>query len=447
MILADGAAYTTISEDIDGIPSEVCISFDAETGETRWKANLDLWRVDNGGGNAGAPNNKGGDGPRTTPSYSDGKIYAYTSDMLLICLSAKDGSEIWSVEVAKAHKGRNIRWENASAPLIEKDMVIIQGGGPGESFLAFDKVSGKIKWKSGDYLMTHATPVATTINDQRQVLFFTQKGIVSVNSANGKRLWMHNFPYKVSTAASAVVEKDIVYFAAGYGVGSTAIKVSKNNLFSFPYFNDDTQEIARVQLIELYPQISEELAEDMADEEIMEIDGNQSIGDLKQIINDKYSWIKNIDFNNKDSNYLFWYVSAAKLEPRLGERYNEQGSELEQNLGIAKMVSDLFKQIKNVDENKLICEFLLMHPEYRGIIKRIQSLKNYPFSEVQDNVLDKKTMPIDMLRFKLSFFGANRYDPKSDRWLRVSFFSGAPYLSDLNNKNVDEWGFATMSTY
>jgi len=212
-------------------------------------------------------------------------------------------------------------------------------------------------------------------------------------------------------------------------------------------FNNDTKEIARVQLIELYPQISEELAEDMADEEIMDIDGNQSIGDLKKIINDKYSWIKNIDFNNKDSNYLFWYVSAAKLEPRLGERYNEQGSELEQNLGIAKMVNDLFKQIKNVDKNQLICEFLLMHPEYRGIVKRIQSLKNYPFSEVQDNVLDKKTMPIDMLRFKLSFFGANRYDPKSDRWLRVSFFSGAPYLSDLNNKNVDEWGFATMSTY
>ena len=212
-------------------------------------------------------------------------------------------------------------------------------------------------------------------------------------------------------------------------------------------FNNDTKEIARVQLIELYPQISEELAEDMADEEIMEIDGNQSIGDLKKIINDKYSWIKDIDFNNKDSNYLFWYVSAAKLEPRLGERYNEQGSELEQNLGIAKMVSDLFKQIKNVDENQLICEFLLTHPEYRGIVKRIQSLKNYPYSEVQDNVLDKKTIPIDMLRFKLSFFGANRYDPKSDRWLRVSFFSGAPYLSDLNNKNVDEWGFATMNSY
>ena len=212
-------------------------------------------------------------------------------------------------------------------------------------------------------------------------------------------------------------------------------------------FNYDTQEIARVQLIELFPKISEELAEDMADDEIMDIDGNQSIGDLKKIINSKYSWVKNIDFNTKDSNYLFWYVSAAKLEPRLGERYNENGSELEQNLGIAKMVNDLFNNIKNLDEKKLSCEFLLENPEFRGIIKRIQSLENYPYSEVKDNILDKKTMPIDMLRFKLSFFGANRYDPKSDRWLRVSFFSGAPYLSDLNKQNVDEWGFATMHSY
>ena len=212
-------------------------------------------------------------------------------------------------------------------------------------------------------------------------------------------------------------------------------------------FNYDTQEIARVQLIELFPKISEELAEDMSDDEIMDINGNQTIGELKKIINNKYSWVKKIDFTNKESNYLFWYVSAAKLEPRLGERFNEKGSELEQHLGIAKMVNDLIKKIKNLNDNKLICEFLIGNPEFRGIIKRIQSLKDYPFSEVEDNVLDKKTIPIDMLRFKLSFFGANRYDPKSDRWLRVSFFSGAPYLSDLNSTNVDEWGFATMNSY
>ena len=227
--VADGAAYTIVQEEIDGVPSEVCIAFDANDGTTKWKANLDLWRVDHGGGNAGADGNSGGDGPRSTPSISEGHVYCYTSDMRLVCLSAKDGTEKWSVEVQKDYGGRTIKWDNAASPLIEDDLVIVPGGGAGQSFLAFDKASGSLKWKSGDHIMTHATPVATTINNQRQVLFFSQKGMVSIDPTNGKQLWFHEFPYKVSTAASPVVEGDVVYFAAGYGVGSTAIRVGKDN--------------------------------------------------------------------------------------------------------------------------------------------------------------------------------------------------------------------------
>jgi outer membrane protein assembly factor BamB len=242
-IVAGGNAYTVIQEEIDGIPSEVCIAFDAEEGTTQWKANLDLWRVDNGGGNAGASDNKGGDGPRSTPAYSDGHVYCYTSDIRLVCLSAKDGSEIWAVEIAKQHGGKNIRWDNASAPIIEGNLVIVQGGGPDQSFLAFDKQKGALKWKSGNYTMTHATPVATTINNQRQVLFFCQKGMISVDPKDGSKLWSHKFPFKVSTAASAVVENDIVYFAAGYGVGSTAIKVAKDNSTTQLWFSEGNKPV------------------------------------------------------------------------------------------------------------------------------------------------------------------------------------------------------------
>ena len=242
-IVADGNAYTVIQEEIDGIPSEVCIAFDAEEGTTQWKANLDMWRLSNGGGNAGAPDNKGGDGPRSTPAYAEGHVYCYTSDIRLVCLSAKDGSEKWAVEVAKQHGGKNIRWENASSPLIEGNLVIVQGGGPGQSFLAFDKASGSLKWKSGSYNMTHATPVATTINNKRQVLFFCQEGMVSVDPKDGSKLWSHKFPFKVSTAASAVVEGNIVYFAAGYGVGSTAVKVSKDNSTTELWFSEGNKPI------------------------------------------------------------------------------------------------------------------------------------------------------------------------------------------------------------
>ena len=211
--------------------------------------------------------------------------------------------------------------------------------------------------------------------------------------------------------------------------------------------NYDTQEIARVQLLELYPEISEKLAEDMSDVEEMKINESQTLKKLNSIIEKDYQWALEVDFSKKNNDYLFWYISAAKLEPRLGERYNEEGSELEQHLGIAKMVQKLHSIIQNENLNLSVAEYLVLNPEYRGIIRRIQSLEQYPFAEVQDNILSKETMPINMLRFKLSFFGANRYDPKSDRWLRVSFFSGAPFLSNLNEQNVDSWGFATMNSY
>ena len=92
-------------------------------------------------------------------------------------------------------------------------------------------------------------------------------------------------------------------------------------------------------------------------------------------------------------------------------------------------------------------EFLILYPQFRGIIRRIQTLQDFSYGEVKENILHKKILPIDMLRFKLSFFGASRYDPKSDRWLRISFFAGAPYFADLNKDNVDKWGFTTMNSY
>jgi len=211
--------------------------------------------------------------------------------------------------------------------------------------------------------------------------------------------------------------------------------------------NYDTQEIARVQLLELYPEISENLAEDMSDVEEMKINESQTLRELNSLIEKDYQWALEVDFSKKDNDYLFWYISAAKLEPRLGERHNEEGSELEQNLGVAKMVQNLHSIIQKEDLDLSVSEYLILKPEFRGIIRRIQSLEQYPFAEVQDNILSKETIPINMLRFKLSFFGANRYDPKSDRWLRVSFFSGAPFLSNLNEQNVDSWGFATMNSY
>ena len=218
--------------------------------------------------------------------------------------------------------------------------------------------------------------------------------------------------------------------------------------FSKSKYNFDTQEIIKVQLIELFPEICDTLANDMSENEDMDINGSQSIKNLIHLIEKEYKWAINIDFKNKNNQYLFWYTSVAKLEPRLGERFNEKGAELEEYLGIGKMVHNLYKNVlKYKNKSNTVAAFLLDNPKFRGIIRRIQTLEDFPFAEVRDNILDKKTLAIDMLRFKLSFFGANRYDPKSDRWVRVSFFSGAPYIKDLNKDNIESWGFATMDSY
>ena len=233
-------------------------------------------------------------------------------------------------------------------------------------------------------------------------------------------------------------------------------KVKKNNNnwqsiinFAIEKLNFDAQEITHVQMIELYPSIADPLAEDMSESDDMHLDVKEKISSLIYVIENNYKWALDIDFSEKENLYLFWYISEEKLEPRLGERFNESGSELEQPLGIGKMTHEFYNFLTNHDEthNYSVGKFLLNYPQFRGIIRRIQTLKKYNHGEVNDNILSKDTMPINMLRFKLSFFGASRYDPKSDRWLRVSFFPGAPFYGDLNSENVENWGFASMNSY
>lgn len=226
--VSGGLAYTLVGrQDEDGLQREVCVALEVNTGREKWAVWLDRLDYGNGGGNAGASDNNGGDGPRSTPSISDGKVYVYDADMNLYCLDAKTGRQAWKVSVVKQYQGSPIKWENASAPLIEGNKVIVYGGGPGQTFLAFDKASGRVVWKSGGETITHATPIAATIHGVRQVIFFCVSGLVSVDASSGKELWRQKFRFKVSTAAAPIVAGDHVYCSAGYGVGAGLYRISK----------------------------------------------------------------------------------------------------------------------------------------------------------------------------------------------------------------------------
>lgn len=226
--IGDGKAFTLVAREVDGADQEVCVGLDANSGKELWATPLTVTGYD-GGGESGTATNKGGDGPRSTPSYDSGKVYVYSSRMLLKCLNAADGKQVWACDILKEHAGHNIHWESAASPLVEGNLVYVAGGGPGEALLAFDKDDGHVVWKGQDDLMTQSTPVATTILGERQVIFFTQKGLVSVVPKTGVVLWRFPFKYTTSTAMSPVVCGDIVYCSAAYGVGSSACKITKTD--------------------------------------------------------------------------------------------------------------------------------------------------------------------------------------------------------------------------
>ncbi len=224
--VSGGKAYTIVGRDISGALQEVCIALDAANGKELWARPMGIAKYE-GGGNSGTESNKGGDGPRSTPTVDGNRVYVLSGNLLLGCLDAKTGQAVWSHDLMKEFAGRNISWKNAASPVIDGNLVFVAGGGPGESLLAFDKTSGKLVWKGEDDKMTHSTPVASSILGTRQIIFFTQNGLVSVAPLTGKVLWRYAFPFKVSTAISPVVSGDIVYCSAGYGVGAGACKIVK----------------------------------------------------------------------------------------------------------------------------------------------------------------------------------------------------------------------------
>lgn len=224
--VADGRAFTIIGRSVDGAPTEVLLALDAKSGRELWALNLTTAKYDGGGG-AGTDDNKGGDGPRSTPTVNGAFVYALDARLNLVCAEAATGKAVWRKDIVAEHAGRNITWQNAASPVIDGDLLFVAGGGEGQALLGVDKKSGKVVWKGENDRMTHATPVVATVLGVRQVIFFTQSGLVSVAPADGKVLWRQEFTYKTSTAASPIVGGDIVYCSAGYGVGAGAYRISK----------------------------------------------------------------------------------------------------------------------------------------------------------------------------------------------------------------------------
>ena len=197
-------------------------------------------------------------------------------------------------------------------------------------------------------------------------------------------------------------------------------------------------------MMEPYNEITTPLITQMSSEEdkYFTIPSSRSLMELRNIIEKKYSNILKINFDKKKNTQNFWFISKNKEEPRLADRFEESGSELEQPLAIARDVKKLYEKLLNTTNISTVAEFLSINPELRHIVRRVFIVEKFPYSEIQDNTIGKNIMPIDMLRLKLSFFGALKFDPRSDKWLRICMFQGAPLPDEL--KNYDEqWVYRT----
>lgn len=161
------------------------------------------------------------------------------------------------------------------------------------------------------------------------------------------------------------------------------------------------------------------------------IDGAMPLIRLRAILDERYDWALKVDYTAAAAQARFWYVSEEKLEPRLGHRGADAGAEREQPLAIGRAAALLSQELHKWSGAPIVAAFLLAHPEHRLMVRRVQIAVRHPFAEVQDNLIDSGILPIDLLRCKLSFFGATRFDPRSDLWVRISLFQGMPFPDEM----------------
>ena len=210
--------------------------------------------------------------------------------------------------------------------------------------------------------------------------------------------------------------------------------------------NEECIEYIVSMMMEPYDKIIDPLINNMSSEEeqYFSIPGHRKISDLKVILEKNYQPIIKINFKEKNSNANFWFISKNKEEPRIANRYEENGAELEQPLAIARDIKLLYERILKTNESETVADFLLNNDDVRHVVRRAFITDQFPYSEIQDNTIGASLIPIDMLRLKLSFFGAVKFDPRSDKWLRINMYQGAPLSHELKNSD-DTWIYNSLN--
>ncbi|HKQ79748.1 MAG TPA: PQQ-binding-like beta-propeller repeat protein [Blastocatellia bacterium] len=190
-------------------------------GNTIWSAALGP-KVNEGRGN----------GPRSTPTVDDDRVYVLTENGDLACLRARDGSPVWRKNILKEFGGSNPGWLISESPLVDGDRLIVTPGGSGAGMVALDKMTGKEIWRAKDISEEagYSSAIAADVGGVRTVMNFTSRSAVGVRASDGKLMWRNSSAANGTANCSTPVFADNkVFFTSDYGTGAALLGLSAQN--------------------------------------------------------------------------------------------------------------------------------------------------------------------------------------------------------------------------
>ena len=196
---------------------EVVAAYDLDSGREKWIHGWD----------AEFRETMGGDGPRATPAWHDGRIYALGATGELRCLDARFGLRLWSRNILADNQAENLQWGMAASPLIVDDKVIVvPGGSRGKSVVAYNRLTGDPVWKAFDDKASYISPQTVTLSGRRQVLIVSQTRAMGLAIEDGALIWEFPWIYEQARAAQPIVTADNRFFiSAGYGYGAALVEI------------------------------------------------------------------------------------------------------------------------------------------------------------------------------------------------------------------------------
>jgi len=213
-VVADGRAYTIEQRR----QQEVVAAYDVGTGRELWQQGWNAEFTDSTG-----------DGPRATPTWDDGRIYALGATGELRCLDARSGGVIWAKNILRDNQAQNLSWAMAASPLIVDDKVIVlPGGGGGKSVIAYNKMSGAKVWSSQDDPQAYVSPMLITLAGRRQIVVVSSSRVMGLVPEDGSLLWSVGWDTQmgINVSQPIPVDKNRFFISSGYGKGAALVEVS-----------------------------------------------------------------------------------------------------------------------------------------------------------------------------------------------------------------------------